>query len=44
MALKNKFGDGNKVNFNFGNNFNHAEDKHVEWCHLQSLNATIYTE
>lgn len=44
MTLKKKFGDGNIVGFNFGNNVNHAEDKQAGWCHIQCLNAAVYTE
>ena len=41
-AIKQAFGADNIVGISFGNNA-HA-DKHAGWCHIQCLNAAVYTE
>ena len=32
------------VGFDFGHNVIHAEDRSAGWCHIQCLNAVVYTK
>lgn len=43
-AIKQAFGADNIIGISFGNNNHPHTDKQAEWCHIQYLNAAIYTE
>ena len=43
-AIKHTFGADNIVGISFGNNNQPHTDKQVGWCHIQCLNAAVYTE
>jgi hypothetical protein len=43
-AIKQVFGADNIVGVSFGANNQPHTDKHAGWCHIQCLNAAVYTE
>ena len=43
-AIKRLFGEDNITGITFGYKSNHEDDRHAEWCHIQCLNAAVYTE
>ena len=43
-SLKRLFGADNITGITFGNQSTHEEDRHAGWCHIQCLNAAVYTE
>lgn len=43
-ALKRLFGDDNITNITFGHQANREDDRHQGWCHIQCMNAAVYTE
>ena len=43
-TLKRLFGEDNITGIAFGYQSIHGEDRHAGWCHIQCLNAAVYTE
>ena len=43
-ALKRLFGDDNITAITFGHQANREDDRHHGWCHIQCMNAAVYTE
>ena len=43
-VIKQTFGTDNIVGISFGNNNQPHTDKQAGWCHIQCLNAAVYTE
>ena len=43
-ALKRLFGEENITGITFGYNTNQGDDRQPGWCHIQCLNAAVYTE
>ena len=43
-ALKRLFGDDNIAGITYGYNLNQGDDRQSGWCHIQCLNAAVYTE
>ena len=43
-TLKKFFGDDNIFGITFGHQSIHDEVRHTGWCHVQCLNAAVYTE
>ena len=43
-SLKRFFGEENITGVTFGHQTNHEDDRQAGWCHIQCLNAAVYTE
>ena len=43
-APKRLFGDNNIAGITYGYNLIQGDDRHSGWCHIQCLNAAVYTE
>ena len=43
-ALKKLFGEENISGITYGYNSNQGDDRQAGWCHIQCLNAAVYTE
>ena len=43
-ALKRLFGEDNITGITFGHKSNQEDDRQAGWCHIQCLNAAVYTE
>jgi len=43
-ALNRLFGDNNIADITYGYNLIQGDDRHSGWCHIQCLNAAVYTE
>ena len=44
QALKRLFGEDNISGITFGHTSNQADDRQAGWCHIQCLNAAVYTK
>ena len=43
-ALKRLFGEENITGITYGHKSNQEDDRQAGWCHIQCLNAAVYTE